>query len=88
LIINCISLVLDISEEIRKSIIRHKVVISVLGDGFLEVCKAYGFDDKSCGLVRAMLTNVTQRIKFDDMISDVVDLLDGIFQGTNVLQYV
>lgn len=94
---SCCTALLKISEEIRKAMSMDKVVISLFvdvksafpsvpHDGFIEECKAYGFDVKSCGLVRAMFRGITQQIMVGEEVSDVIDILNGILQGYNIGQ--
>lgn len=47
-------------------------------NAFIEVCKAYGFDDNSINLLRAMLSNITQQVKVGNHLSDSIKISNRI----------
>lgn len=94
---SCETALLRISENIRKSISKKKVVIyvsldiksafpSVPHDALIEVCKSVGFDDNATKFLKALLSNISQRVKVGDETSDPILITNGILQGTNVAQ--
>lgn len=85
---------MNISETIRSAINRKKVVIlgvldiksafpSVPHNGLFKVCEAYGFSDSAVGLIKAIYSNIQQKIKVGNQESDFIAINNGVLQGSN-----
>lgn len=91
---SCTTSLLNISESIRSSLNRKKVVIfvsldiksafpSVPHDALLKVCESYGFSNGAVRLIKSIYSNIQQKVKVGNQESNFISINNGVLQGSN-----
>ena len=91
---SCTTSLLNISESIRSSLNRKKMVIfvsldiksafpSVPHNALLKVCESYGFSENARELIKSIFSNIRQKVKVGDQESDFISINNGVLQGSN-----
>jgi hypothetical protein len=56
---------------------------SVPHDALFKVCESYGFSNNAVNLVKAIYSNIKQKVKVDNQESDFTSIENGVLQGSN-----
>lgn len=94
---SCTTALLRISEEIRRSLSKGKLIVyisldiksafpSVSHEALFKVCENYGFSQSIIDLLRAMYSSISQKVKIGNESSDFITINNGILQGSNCSQ--
>jgi hypothetical protein len=91
---SCSTALLKISELIRHSLNKKKLVIfvsldiksafpSVPHNALFKKCELLGFDISAVNLIKNLFKNINQKVKVSDKFSENIDINNGVLQGRN-----
>jgi hypothetical protein len=91
---SCSTALLKISESIRSSLSKKKLVFfvsldiksafpSVPHDALFKTCQLFGFSDSAVSLIKGLYGNINQKVKVSNEFSETININNGVLQGRN-----